>query len=325
MAKTIKSTLVVLITLLAIAGTIVYVVLTPKGGSNMKKRGSRDSQTVFSVKTEIAQVTTIHDYIATNGEIEAQSSIDVYPDIAGKVVSVDVYLGSSVRRGQVLARIDPSEPGAKYALSPVISPIDGSVIATPLKRGTTVTTNKVFTTIGDIDTLQVVAYIPERYIALLQTGLKADITLEAYPDIIFKATVTHISPVVDATSRTKEIILTFDAKDPRINAGMFAKVILYTLDYSDCIAIPGDAIITKGDKKYAFVVTPSNTVQQREVTLGKSVDGIYQILSGIHAGETVVVAGASTLSDGVSVRDITNGVTSDTPAAPKSPAGGKRS
>ena len=299
-----KSAVIVIVVLAAALGVGAYAFYSTRHAA--AARGRAPSQTVSTVRTQIAQVEVLHDYINTNGDIEAVNSVDVYPDIGGKIVSTNVTLGSRVRRGDVIARVDPSEPGSSYTLSPVLAPINGSIIKTPLKVGTKVTTSSAVTTIGDIASLQITAKIPERYVASLRTGLKAEISLEAYPDAVFTATVTHVSPVLDVNARTKEIVLTFDENDARINAGMFGKVKLYTLDYEGAVALPSDAIVTKGDKPYLYVVKDDDTVEQREITIGKSVDGIVQILSGIEQGERVVVEGGQVLSNGAKVRDISN-------------------
>ena len=299
-----KSAVIVIVVLAAALGVGAYAFYSTRHAA--AARGRAPSQTVSTVRTQIAQVEVLHDYINTNGDIEAVNSVDVYPDIGGKIVSTNVTLGSRVRRGDVIARVDPSEPGSSYTLSPVLAPINGSIIKTPLKVGTKVTTSSAVTTIGDIASLEITAKIPERYVASLRTGLKAEISLEAYPDAVFTATVTHVSPVLDVNARTKEIVLTFDENDARINAGMFGKVKLYTLDYEGAVALPSDAIVTKGDKPYLYVVKDDDTVEQREITIGKSVDGIVQILSGIEQGERVVVEGGQVLSNGAKVRDISN-------------------
>ncbi len=299
-----KSTVIVIVVLAAALGVVVYAVYSMRRAAVM--RGRAPSQTVSSVRTQVAEVVTLHDYINTNGDIEAVNSVTVYPDIGGKIVSTNVTLGSPVRRGDVIARVDPSEPGSSYTLSPVLAPINGSIIKTPLKVGTKVTTSSTITTIGDIASLQITAKIPERYVASLRTGLKAEISLEAYPDAVFAATVTHVSPVLDVNARTKEIVLTFDENDARINAGMFGKVKLYTLDYGGAVALPSDAVVTKGDKPYLYVVKSDDTVEQREITLGQSVDGVVQVLSGIEEGERVVVEGGQVLSNGAKVRDISS-------------------
>ena len=299
-----KSTVIVIVVLAAALGVGGYAFYSTRHAAAM--RGRAPSQTVSTVRTQVAEVVTLHDYINTNGDIEAVNSVTVYPDIGGKIVSTNVTLGSPVRRGDVIARVDPSEPGSSYTLSPVLAPINGSIIKTPLKVGTKVTTSSAVTTIGDIASLQITAKIPERYVASLRTGLKAEISLEAYPDAVFTATVTHVSPVLDVNARTKEIVLTFDENDMRINAGMFGKVKLYTLDYEGAVALPSDAVVTKGDKPYLYVVKSDDTVEQREITLGQSVDGIVQVLSGIEEGERVVVEGGQVLSNGAKVRDISS-------------------
>ena len=299
-----KSTVIVIVVLAAALGVGGYAFYSTR--HTVAMHGRAPSQTVLTVRTQVAEVVTLHDYINTNGDIEAVNSVTVYPDIGGKIVSTNVTLGSPVRRGDVIARVDPSEPGSSYTLSPVLAPINGSIIKTPLKVGTKVTTSSAVTTIGDIASLQITAKIPERYVASLRTGLKAEISLEAYPDAVFAATVTHVSPVLDVNARTKEIVLTFDENDMRINAGMFGKVKLYTLDYGGAVALPSDAVVTKGDKPYLYVVKSDDTVEQREITLGQSVNGIVQVLSGIEEGERVVVEGGQVLSNGAKVRDISS-------------------
>jgi len=272
------------------------------GGKN-GRRGGGDS--VVSVKTQVASVETLHGYVSTNGEVESQNSVSVFPDMGGKVISTSVLLGDKVKKGDVIAYVDPSEPGANYRSSPVYAPISGSVISAPLKNGTKVSTNNAIAIIGDISNLQVTAKVPERYVAVLKNGLKADVKLEAYPDVVFKATVSRVSPVVDSGSRTKEIILHFDSEDKRINAGMFAKVKLYTEDYSGAVVLPVTSLVENADKYYAFVVNRDFTVSKRFVKRGYTVDNMVQILEGVSKDEVVVVQGQTSLADGSKVQDIT--------------------
>lgn len=295
----------------AIALLVVCVIIAKaQSGKNQApggmKRGRGAGNSVVSVKTQILEETTLHGYISTNGEIESQNSVNVFPDVSGKVMETNVMLGSSVKRGDIIAYIDPSAPGQYYKKSPVYAPISGSIISTPLKNGTTVSTSTAIAIIGDIANLQISANIPERFVAVLKKGLKADISVEAYPGVIFKATVTRVSPVVDTTSRTKEVILHFDSTDERVNAGMFGKVKLFTEDYTGAVVMPKDSLVQNGDSYFAYVVNEDSTVSKREVTLGNSVDGVIQILSGVKAGEKVVVQGQTSLGDGSKIQDITN-------------------
>ncbi|MCR5218620.1 efflux RND transporter periplasmic adaptor subunit [Treponema sp.] len=291
---------------IAIAAILIIYALNAKSdGTAMGPGGKKGAfQTLISVKTQVLEKETLHDYVIANGEVEAQNSVSVYPDTAGKITSTKVMLGSEVKKGDVIATIDPTSPGSYYKESPVYAPISGSIISSPLKNGTTVSTSTEIAVIGDIAKLQITASIPERYVAVLKTGLKADVSVEAYPGITFAATVKYVSPVVDATSRTKEVILTFDKYDSRINAGMFAKIKLYTQDYSDCVTMPEDSLVQNNDKYYAYVVKEDDTVEKREIDKGNSVDGTVQITSGLAEGERVVVQGQTSLSDGAKIRDV---------------------
>lgn len=276
---------------------------TMPGNANSNTSGKK-SQTVTPVRTVVANEVILQDYVMTSGDIQTQTSIEVFPSIGGTVVQMNVSLGSPVKKGEVIGYIDPSEPGSYYAKSPITCPISGSILTAPAKPGQKVQASSVITKIGDIENLQISAKIPERYVAELAVGQKAEIKLEAYPDVSFSASVVRISPVVDSATRTKEIILNFDKKDTRINAGMFAKVKLFTSAYKGTFAIGQDSIVSNSDKNYLFVVNDDDTVSKREVTLGKNVDGYYQILSGIEFGETVVTEGMLTLYEGAKVRDI---------------------
>ncbi|MDY5917525.1 MAG: efflux RND transporter periplasmic adaptor subunit [Treponema sp.] len=276
---------------------------TMPGNANSNTSGKK-SQTVTPVRTVVANEVILQDYVMTSGDIQTQTSIEVFPSIGGTVVQMNVSLGSPVKKGEVIGYIDPSEPGSYYAKSPITCPITGSILTAPAKPGQKVQASSVITKIGDIENLQISAKIPERYVSELAVGQKAEIKLEAYPDVSFSASVVRISPVVDSATRTKEIILNFDKKDSRINAGMFAKVKLFTSAYKGTFAIGQDSIVSNSDKNYLFVVNDDDTVSKREVTLGKNVDGYYQILSGIEFGETVVTEGMLTLYEGAKVRDI---------------------
>lgn len=319
-----KSKISLIVTVAAVLLTVAAVVAinatkNTENAGGPGKGGARGrggtGNTIFTVRSAEAVKKTLNDYVITNGEVESQSAVEVFPSMGGKVQQINVLLGSQVKKGDVIAKIDPSEPGTKYALSPVEAPISGSIVSTPLKVGTKVTTNSAVTMIGDIDNLQISASVPERYVSELKTGLKAEITVEAYPDVIFMATVSRVSPVVDAATRTKQVIMNFDKKDSRVNAGMFAKVKLYTSKYSGKLVVPSDAIITNDDDvSYLFVVNDDYTVSRRTVKTGKSIDGMIQVTDNLVAGERVVYEGMLSLSDGANVNDL---------AKPK-PAGDKK-
>ncbi len=296
--------------IVAFVAAVVVVALLPKsskkagaaGGWGGKSGGQ--TSTVFRVTSVLSERKSLQSYLEVNGDVEAEDTVDVYPDISGKLVSQSAHLGSKVSKGEVIAQIDPSTPGATYALSPVYAPISGTITSIPQSVGATVSTSTSVAIIGDIGKLQVSVKIPERDIASLKVGLKANVSFEAYPGVTFSATVFRVSPLVDSTSRTKEVYLAFDKEDDRINAGMFAKVKLFTTVTSNAVTVPDEAIVTNYDKQYVYVVNDDSTVTRAEVVKGVTVDGVTQLLSGLDEGKRIAFEGVSVLSDGVSVKDI---------------------
>src|SRR5574344_194705 len=227
-----KSNIIIIVCIVLVIAVIAFVFISKKNskGGGWGPGMGDSQQTVVSVKTQTAEVTTLHDYVSTNGEVQPQSSIEVFPDVGGRIVSVNVSLGSQVTRGQVIAEIDPSTPGEMYAHSQVYAPISGTITKSPLKAGAKVSTSSSLTTIGDVDNLQITASIPERYVAVLKTGLKANISFEAYPGVVFTATVTRVSPVVHISIRSKEVSMNFHTRDDRVYLGRYAHLRLLLHD-----------------------------------------------------------------------------------------------
>ncbi len=302
-----------IIILAAFAAVIALVLLLPKkgnpgnspgGAGNPGNPGAPRQAAVFSVRTETVRRGALQDYIRTNGDIIVDPTVDIYPDVGGKLVSLRVSLGSRVVRGHHIADVDRSTPGSSYELNPVRSTISGTVTYLPLATGATVTTSTVIAKVGELDNLQVEAKIPERYVGVLRTGLKAQVSLEAYPGESFPATVTRVSPLVDSASRTKEIRLTFDRADPRINAGMFVRLRIETTRYDDRLLVSESSVLADSTGRYVFVVDKESAVARRDVAVGAEVDGVLEIVSGLSEGERIVNEGASLLSDGAKVKDI---------------------
>jgi RND family efflux transporter MFP subunit len=266
---------------------------------------------VFSVRTAAAVRKTMQAYIEINGNIVAEQQVSVVPDAAGKLVSLEATLGSTVRKGQLIAQVDPSRPGASYSLSPVSAPITGIVVSGPAALGSTVTTGTTIMTIAASDAIQMEVNIPEREIGQLKTGLTATVTLEAFPGELFNAAIIQVSPVVDPTSRTRRIILNFDRQDSRVSPGMFARIKLKTRVYTDVVSVPAEALTEVRGISGVYIVEATDGGDQNtgtakfiEIEGGVSVDGETEIKSGLTGNEKVVVQGQQFLSSSAAVRII---------------------
>ncbi|GHT99277.1 hypothetical protein FACS1894142_6690 [Spirochaetia bacterium] len=299
MAKKTKKAVVVVMTMVIAAALVFVPALVAQDGKAVSEAAANETP-VYSVKTAMAETRTLEAYLEVNGDIVSEGQVAVLSEAAGKLVTVKAALGTRVRQGDLIAQVDPSSAGTQYMVSSVYAPISGILCAVPLAVGSTVQAGSVITSIAQADDLQIEALIPEREVSQLRLGLTATITLPAFQGEVFTAKITQVSPILDPASRTKKIVLTFENRDSRINAGMFAHVKLNTRTYPNVVTVPAEAVGEQSGTKNVYVLN-NGKVELRKVVTGVTVDHITEIKSGLASGDAVVIQGQQFLSDGAAV------------------------
>ena len=242
------------------------------------------------------------------GSLTYDSSVEVFPAIAGELDSYQVAVGDLVKEGQVLALIDPSKPGSEYVLSKVYAPVSAVVVALPKTIGDTTSLSTAIATLRPVDTsLKLTLDLPERYLASLREGMEATFSTVAWPDEHHAAVVETIGLDVDETSRSIPVQLKVLDTDNRLKSGMFVTVDLVTAEAVDSIIIPQDAIGSYLDNPVVYVVSEELIVERRAVEVGLTTDHYVQVLDGLGAGELVVVAGSVTPGDVVVISETVEG------------------
>lgn len=250
-----------------------------------------------AVRVMPVETGSVRNSVVINGEILAGTQVSANPTVAGKLTDLNVKIGDSVRAGQTIALVDPSRPGEVYSKSPVISTISGTVLSTPVSVGDSVTTQSTVALIGDLNSVILETYVPERFSTDLRTGLTAEVSLEAISTERFLAQVYEVSPVLDPVSRTTRIRLRFPRRDNRIKVGMFATVYLVTRESDNVTVIPRSALINTAGMWICYVANNQNIAERRELTLGLESEDTVEIVQGVVPGETIVVLGQNFLSD----------------------------
>ena len=299
--------IVLIILLLAILAAGAFTVLSMKNnggpkGSPGQDGMEEDKETIFAVTVTEAVSGEIKDLLEVNGDVIPDSSVDLYPDNSGKLSRLYVELGDYVRKGQVIAEVDPSRPGMSYTANPVKAEISGTITRLPFDLGATVGPQSPVATVGRLHNLQVRTYIPERFISKIRMGMKANLTFESYPGEVFPGVVTEVNPVVDEVSRTLEIKMDLVDRDSRIKAGMYAKISLITEEKEDIVRIPSDCIISRFGETFVFVMDGEDRVARRLVTPGIQISGVSEIAEGLKAGERVIYQGQTLLDDQAPVK-----------------------
>jgi len=260
---------------------------------------------VYAVNTTLTVRGQIRDYIPLSGDIVAGSTVDAYPEAAGRVTQLYVSVGDSINRGAPIASIDPSRPGMTYRQSVATAPIGGTIVALPAQVGMTVSQAVPLARIAGGGALELRLHVAERFISKMALNLPCEIMLDAWPGEVFQGSVSEMSPTVDPTSRTMEVKVNVRNAGSRLRAGMFAKVRVVTESKDNIVKIPATAVINRFGEQYVFSVDrsdPENHVVKRKVIVpGILIDGVMEIQSGLAPDEEIVIRGHTLLTDGAKV------------------------
>lgn len=256
----------------------------------------------FNVRTAPVSTGTLSSYINLSGNVEASVSVEVYPDAAGKLTRVLVQPGSIVKAGDILGWVDPSRPGMIYVSSPIKAPINGTITSVIADPGSTVSSQMPLFGLGQINELVVTTQVPERFLYLVEPGQVAAISTTAAPDRSFKAKVTSLSPVVNPISRTLQVELSLMETSP-VKAGMFVGIRLITSTEENALMVPEKTLIHRSGETFVYRIQ-DDTAEKVVVTTGLESSGMIEILTGLEAGDSVVIEGASLLSPGSKVKVI---------------------
>ena len=131
--------------------------------------------------------------------------------------------------------------------------------------------------------------------------LPADVWDRSQTNKITSGTLSAVDTVVDPTTGSVKLRALFDNKDSKLFPAQFVNIRLLVETLHNQTVVPVAAIQRGADGSFVFVVTPEKTVNQRSVTTGVQDGNNIQILSGLKAGDTVVVDGADRLRDGADV------------------------
>ena len=293
---------IAIISLIAIfAGLILLNLFAPKNTESLSPQ-QRQRASATTVRITPVESGTIEKSVILNGEILARNQVTIFPTIGGRLAETNVSLGDRVNRGAIVAMIDPSRPGEIYSRSPVVSTVSGTVLNAPFSVGDTLTTQSGIFTVGDLSSLLVETFVPERFVASVTQGMRAVLWFEAIQGESFNAEVTEVNPVIDPVTRTLKIRLRFLTPDTRIKPGMFATISLVTNRKIDIPIIQRTSLISTYGSWIVFIVDEENNARRREVTIGIDNEDYVEILSGVNLDEKVVSAGQNFLSDGDPVR-----------------------
>jgi membrane fusion protein, multidrug efflux system len=180
------------------------------------------------------------------------------------------------------------------------APFAGILGTRQISTGAVVDSDTVITTLDDTTVIKLDFTVPETYLGVLRNGMDVSAKSPAYPDRNFNGTVTAISSRVDPDTRTLTIRAQIPNPDRLLKPGMLLTVDLIK-ERSQSLIIPEEAVILEKDKKFVLVVTAQNTVDKKEIVTGRRSPGKVEVISGLNAGQQVIIRGISRVRPGISV------------------------
>lgn len=263
-----------------------------------------DKETYQTIQPKIG---TIKKTITTTGTVNPQNRLEIKPPIAGRIEEILVSEGAFVHTGDILALMSSTDRAALldaamlkgteeqaywqevYNTTPLIAPIDGTVIVRSVEPGQTITTTDAVIVLSD--RLIIEADFDETDIGEIKIGQKAVISLDAYENVTIKATVDHIayeSELINNVNIYSVDIVPENVPDV-FRSGMSANVEVITTEKQEVLTLPIEAVNERGGQNYVLIEDAiSKEAIEVSILVGIQDEENYEIISGLSQKNTVI-------------------------------------
>ena len=182
------------------------------------------------------------------------------------------------------------------------SPISGFVTAKNYDNGDMTSPQLPVVVIQQIAPVKAVIGVSEQYYSYLKKGAAATLSVDALGEETFSGIVTNIFPTLDPVTHTVSAEIEVANKDLKLRPGMYARV---HLDFGtkEALTVPDKAIVRQAGSgaRYVYVFSGGKAVY-RAVELGQQQGDLYEVVSGLNAGDQVITSAPSNLKNGLSVK-----------------------
>jgi len=199
------------------------------------------------------------------------------------------------------------EVETKLADAVVVAPRAGQIIQANIRPGelitsgvATFTSGMTICTIGDMSQMLVRVYVNEVDMGKLRLGMPAEIALDALRDKTFHGRVTRIAPaafgsgVATAAPPGQSQVVRFSVEvsigdaTAQVRPGMTATVDMISAERKDTLYAPNDAVRRQRGKTFVQRMASDNS-HRVNVTTGLETEGYTELLSGVKAGDRLVL------------------------------------
>jgi RND family efflux transporter MFP subunit len=170
------------------------------------------------------------------------------------------------------------------------SPVAGIVTEKKAVQGMRFMPGETLYQVTDLSSVWVIADVFEQDIALVRTGGKARVTINAHPGKHFEGVVAYVYPTLNAETRTVPVRIELANPGLLLKPSMFAQVELPLAARAAVPSVPVSAVIDSGTRQIVLIRQAEGRFEPRAVRLGVRSDDYVEVLAGVSEGEQVVVA-----------------------------------
>ena len=188
------------------------------------------------------------------------------------------------------------ESGIVSPVMDVTANTAGIVLTRSVSQGDYVTQGSVLFQVADLSSVWAMFDAYESDLPDLKVGENIAYTVSALPGKTFSGKITFIDPLLDQTTRTAKVRVETANTDGRLKPGMYADAAVRVAlrGSGEQVIIPKTAVLWTGKRSIVYV-KDSGSFRLRVVELGASLGDEQVVMSGLSAGEEIVVSGAFTV------------------------------
>ncbi len=337
MARKRKRWLIVIAVVVIAAAAVAYAAKIKGTGNGEEEKGPE-------IPTLAASIDDVQVVVREVGTVEPEVKVEVKSNLSGRVVDLPVRAGDVVKKGQLIARIEPDVNQAQNLLAVrnqdesatidledakqdyeakrklfenglisvevnreaetryrqaqqaldeardriglveasgipigdnprqvvnIFSPMDGVVIERPVELGETVTgsgsfnAGTVISTVADLGTMLVKAGVNEVDIGKIHLGQESRVTLDAFPRVLFKGTISRIAPAARLDDQVKvfDVEIALEKLGVELRTGMTANLEIRGEIREQVLTVPVESVFVRGEEEMVYI--------QRETPLPK--------------------------------------------------------
>ncbi len=197
------------------------------------------------------------------------------------------------RKKQAEAKLAYAQTRLSY--TKIVSPFDGIVTAKSGEVGVLASPGTPLMTVEQAGRYRLEVQVGESSLAHVKLGMVVPVAIDSL-DAALTGKVGEIVPAADPQSHTFTIKIDLPAR-PLLRSGVYGKA-SFSRGQTQTLLAPIQGVIERGQLTGVFVADKDGWIQFRLIKVGKRHDGRVEILSGLNAGERVVVKGAERIAEG---------------------------